>query len=330
MRSEFGCRCQHFQGVTERSALAAAEWTGRGDGLAAAAAAREAMAAALSEIALRVRVAAVKGSNQPGPLLIGEERGGTGADPGGDGEAWDVVALPLEGMEPLARGVEGALSMLAAGPPGSLLAVPEMYMEKIMLAAEAAPAVDMDAPVGRNLRNIAAVLGRSVDDLVVAVLDRPRHEELASQIRAAGARLRLIPDGDISAGIAAAAREGGIDVCMGIGGAIEGVIAAAALRCLGGEMQARFWPVSRRQVEQLKDFGLEDVEAKLSLDDLTKEGVVFVATAVTGGRFLRGVEERDEGMRTETLVLCSSCNAVRTIETLHRNDGRGRVRLALR
>jgi fructose-1,6-bisphosphatase II len=323
MPSEVSCGCRHFQAVTESAALAAAQWMGRGDGLAAAAAARSAMAEALADASVKVRIVAAKGSSGPGPLRMGDELGAAE-------ERWDAVVLPLEGMEPLARGVEGALCMLAAGPPGSLLAVPEMYMQKVMVAGPAAGAVDMDAPVARNLKNIAAALGRPLEELVVVVLDRPRHEDLAAQVREAGARLRLIPDGDISAGIAAAVREAGVDVCIGIGGSIEAVLAAAALRCLDGEIQARFWPVSRRQVEQLQSLGIEDVEAKLLTADMAGEGVVFTATAVTGGRFLRGVEARADGQCTETLVLCSRCHVVRTIRTLHRKDGHGRVHLDTR
>ena len=157
----------------------------------------------------------------------------------------------------------------------------------------------------------------------MVVLDRPRHDELAAQIRAAGARLRLIPDGDISAGIAAASRDSGVHMTIGIGGSVEGVIAAAALRCLGGEIHARFWPVSRHQVEQVRAAGLHDVEAPLTTADMAGDGVLFAATAVTGGRFLRGIDVRPDGVQTETLVLCSNCHAVRTIKTLHRIENGG-------
>jgi fructose-1,6-bisphosphatase II len=170
---------------------------------------------------------------------------------------------------------------------------------------------------------VAAALGCDPGDLVVVVLDRPRHEELAAQIREAGARLRLIPDGDISAGIAAAARDSGVHMTIGIGGAVEGVIAAAAIRCLGGEMQARFWPVSRHQVEQIRAAGLDDPEAALTAAGMAREGVLFAATAVTGGRFLRGIDVRPDGVETESLVLCSNCHAVRVIKTLHRSGNAG-------
>lgn len=345
MSSEGRCVCGRFGLVTEAAALGAAGWMGRGDGPAGEAAARAAMAGALAEMSMKVRVVAGKGGTQAGVLRIGEEFGGdadtsgvyvppqevSGEDAPSTGGVWDIVTLPLEGMTPLARGGDGALSMLAAGPPGSLMPVAEMYMQKIMVAGKAADAVDIDATVTENLKGIAAALGREIDELVVVVLDRPRHEELIAHIKEAGARLRLIPDGDISAGIAAASRDAGADVCIGIGGSIEAVIAAAALRCLGGELQARFWPVSRHQVEQVKAAGIEDVEARLSAADMAGDGVVFSATAVTRGRFLRGIEVRDEGIRTETLLMCSRCHAIRTTNTLHRAENVGhRVNLGIR
>jgi fructose-1,6-bisphosphatase II len=326
--SEGRCTCGRFGHITDAAALAAADWMGRGDGAAGEAAARAAMVGALAEMPVRLRVVACKGGAQAGPLQTGMEFGGE--DPESQ-EVWDLVPLPLEGMAPLARGIDGALSMLAAGPPGSLMPVPEMYMQKIMVAGKAASAVDLDAPVAANLKGIAAALGRTVEELIAVVLDRPRHEDLVAQIKQCGARLRLIPDGDISAGIAAASRDAGADVCIGIGGSIEAVIVAAALRCLGGELQARFWPVSRHQVEQVRAAGIDDIEAKLSAADLAGEGVVFVATAVTRGRFLRGVEVRDDGVRTETMVMCSRCHAIRTINALHRAESAGhRVTLSIR
>jgi fructose-1,6-bisphosphatase/sedoheptulose 1,7-bisphosphatase-like protein len=318
--------------ITEAAALGAAEWIGRGDGLAGELAARRAMAGAIAEMPVKVKVVASRGSGRVPPVLQpGDELGGTaaGAEPGGEGAAtaesasWDAVVQPLEALNALARGAEGALAMIAAGPEGTLMPVPEMYMQKVIVAGRAAAAVDIDAPVGENFRRVAAALGCEPGELVVVVLDRPRHDELAAQIRAAGARLLLIPDGDISAGIAAASRDSAVHMTMGIGGSVEGVIAAAAIRCLGGDIHARFWPVSRHQVEQVRAAGLADVEAPLVTSDLAGEGVLFAATAVTGGRFLRGIDVRPDGVQTETLVLCSNCHAVRTIKTLHRSENGG-------
>lgn len=337
MNAEGRCICARFAVVTEAAALGAAEWIGLGDGLAGELAARTAMADALAEMPVKVRVVASRGSGRGQAMLQpGDELGGVPGDWAGEAReaseaseakgptpVWDAVVQPLEALNALARGAEGALAMIAAGPQGSLMPVPEMYMQKVMVAGQAGAAVDIDASVGENIRRVAAALGREPGELVVVVLDRPRHDELAAQIRAAGARLRLIPDGDISAGIAAASRNSGVHMTIGIGGSVEGVIAAAAMRCLGGEIHARFWPVSRHQVEQVRATGLDDVEAPLATADMAGDGVLFAATAVTGGRFLRGIDVRPDGVQTETLVLCSNCHAVRSTKTLHRTENRG-------
>jgi fructose-1,6-bisphosphatase II len=329
------CICGRFAAVTEAAALAAGVWMGRSDGLAGGTAAREAMAAVLAQMPLRARVVAGRGG---GPeceaLRVGDEVGSeTGPWVSGslhgdrwtaDSTAsWDLAIDPLQAPNALARGVDGALSMMAAGPPGSLLPVPEMYMQKLIVPAEAADVIDLDAPVGANIRGVASALGRRPEDLIVVVLDRPRHEELIEQIRQTGARVRLVMDGDVSAGLAVASGDAGVDVYIGIGGSTEGILAAAALRCLGGGMQARFWPVSRHQVEMVKAAGIEDIEARLTGADMAGEGVLVSATAVTGGRFLKPLAYRSDGIFTDTLVLCSRCHAVRKIQTLHRMGNGG-------
>ncbi len=329
--------------VTEAAALGAAEWAGRGDGAAGETAARNAMAAALAEMPVKVRIVGSRGKSRgPAVLQTGDIVGGRPVEWGGGGRAtegephegiplWDAIVQPLEAVSALARGSEGALAMIAAGPEGSLMQVPDMYMQKVIVSGRAAQAVDLDAPVGDNIRRVASALELAPEDLTVVVLDRPRHEELVAHIRATGAHLQLIVDGDISAGVAAALRESGVHMAIGIGGAIEGVVVAAALRCVGGEMQSRFWPVSRQQLEQVRAAGIEDVEASLTMSDLAKDGVLFSATAVTGGRFLRGIDVRREGVQTETLIMCSSCHAVRTVKTLHRSQNGGpMVSLAIR
>ncbi len=334
--------CGRFALVTEAGGLAAAEWAGRGDGLLGDKAAREAMAAELAQMPrpFKARVVTGRGTTDPScPLSVGDEVGveseavdphGSSNLPGSEAERgpWDLAVASLEGHAALARGLDGALCMLAAGPPGSIMAVPEMYMQKLIVAGKAAAAIDIDAPMVDNVNAVAAALGRRPADLNVVVLDRPRHEDLIAQIRRSGARLRLIADGDVSAGIAAATRDAGVDMCVGIGGSTEGIVTAAALRCLGGEMQARFWPVSRYQVDEVKAAGIEDIEARMSMSDMAGEGVLFVATAVTGGRFLRGVDVRSDGVRSETLVLCSRCHAVRVVKTIHR-AGNGGPRVSL-
>ncbi len=327
------CICGRFALVTEAGGLAAAEWAGRGDGLLGDEAAREAMAAELAQMPapFKARVVTGHGATEPSSALcVGDEVGhevgpGSEEDPQG---IWDLAVDPLEGHAALGHGLDGALCMLAAGPPGSIMAVPEMYMQKLIVAGEAAAAIDIDAPMGDNINAVAAALGRRPADLNVVVLDRPRHEDLIAQIRRSGARLRLIADGDVSAGIAAATRDAGVDLYVGIGGSTEGIMTAAALRCLGGEMQARFWPVSRHQVEQVRIAGIEDIETRLTTSDMAGDGVLFVATAVTGGRFLRGIDVRSDGVRSETLLLCSRCHAIRVVRTIHR-AGNGGPRVSL-
>jgi fructose-1,6-bisphosphatase II len=334
--SEGRCVCGRFAAATEAAALAAAEWTGRGDGLAASLAAREAMAAELECMPIRGRVVAGRsGGPSCDALRVGAEVGcasGPWASSALDGDEWstepsdpwDLAVDPLQAPSALARGVDGALAMIAAGPAGSLLPVPEMYMQKLIVPAGAADVIDLDAPVGDNIKAVATALGRRPDELVVVVLDRPRHEELIAQMRQTGARIRLVTDGDVSAGLAVASEDAGIDMYVGIGGSTEGILAAAALRCLGGGMQARFWPVSRHQVELAKTAGIEDIEARLSVADMAGEGVLFSATAVTGGRFLKAIAFRADGIHTETLVVCSRCRAIRKIQTTHRTDNEGR------
>ncbi len=343
-RPEELCACNRFAPVTEAAALAAAQWVGRGDGLAGDQSARDAMSVALRALSLGTRVVAGRTAfNVTGRLASGqttEADAGVGATVAAvppdtdlvevacapaDGTAgasvsWDLAVAPLEGHEALARGLEGALAMLAAGPRGTIMAVPEMYMQKMVVSGKAAAAIDMNAPVAQNIRALGEALDKHPRDLTIAVLDRPRHEDLISQIKGSGARLKLIEDGDVSASIAATVPETGIDMCMGIGGSTEGIITAAALRCLGGAMQARFWPVSRYQVDTVRALGIEDVEALLRTEDMAGDGVLVAMTAVTTGRFLRGVEMRSDGVRTETLIMCSHCKKISLVKTIHRQD----------
>jgi fructose-1,6-bisphosphatase II len=321
--AEKRCVCERLAVVTEGAALEAAKWMGRGDGLAADKAAREAMASILTQMPIRGRVVAGRGGGGSEQSLRVNDKVGDRAGQDEQSDLWDIVVDPLQAPMSLARGTDGAMTTLAAGPAGSLMAVPEMYMEKIVVPSGVGRAVDLDAPVAKNIKAVAEALDRAPDDLIVVVLDRPRHEELAERIRGAGARVRLIRDGDISASIAVATRDASVDMYIGIGGSTEGILTAAALRSLGGEIQARFWPVSRHQVEQAKALGIEDIEAKLTTADMAGEGVLMVATAVTGGRFLRAVDFRPDGTRTETIVLCSACHAVRKIMTIHRSSNEG-------
>lgn len=330
------CVCGRFSVVTEAGALAASEWVGRGDGLAGDLASREAMALELAQMPFPFKarvVAGRRGHHSQSALCSGDEIGrdwdlGIPVHLGGDKEyesqrEWDLAVDPLQAPAVLARGMDGALVMLAIGPRGSLMSVPEMYMQKMIVGSDAAGSIDMDASVVDNVKAVAIALGRSPADVNVVVLDRPRHEDLIAQVRRAGARLRLISDGDLSAGVAAAVKNSGVDMYIGIGGSTEGIVTAAALRCLGGEMQARFWPVSRRQVEELRAAGIDDVETRLAITDMAREGVIVAGTAVTDSRFLRGVNVRDDGVWTESLVLCSRCHAIRIVKTAHRFEDTG-------
>ena len=337
-KTEEMCACNRFVPVTEAAALAAAEWIGRGDGLAADQAARDAMAAALVGLSFDTRVVAGRMAFGLADQADTDSTAGSEADVAavdvadgatagaaadaceGTSSRWDLAVAPLEGHEALARGREGALAMLAAGPPGSIMAVPEMYMQKMVVSGAAAAAVDMNGPVAETVRGLASALGKEAGDLTVAVLDRARHEDLIAQLKGSGARLKLIEDGDVSASLAAAIPDTGIDMSIGIGGSTEGIITAAALRCLRGAMQARFWPVSRYQVEKVRALGIEDVEALLRTEDMAGENVLVAVTAVTTGRFLRGVEMRSDGVRTETLIMCSRCNKISLVKTIHRQD----------
>ena len=318
------CLCGELVGVCEAAATAAAVWRGRGDGLSADLAAREAMAGALEGMFFYGEVVVGRGgTDSPCDLRLGQKVGrgwqpspslGEVGVPEGDEVAWELAVDALEGRSAVAKGQPGALSVIAAGPPGSFMRVPEMYMQKIVVPGDAARALDIGAPVLDNEKAVAAALGRPGSELSVIVLDRPRHDELIAQVKQSGARVTLISDGDISAGIASAAQVRGVDMCIGIGGSTEGIITAAALRCLGGAIHARFWPVSRHQVEQLKVLPMADVEASLSTDDLVRKDVVFAAAAVTDGRFLKGVGFEDGLVRTEAIVMCSRCRRVRLVK----------------
>jgi fructose-1,6-bisphosphatase II len=321
----YQCLCEEFVAVCEAAAVAASVWHGRGDGLSADLAAREAMLGALDEIDFRGKVIVGRGgAGSPCELRVGQDVGrgwaaeavGAGTTGAGEPGMWDLAVDALEGRNAVAKGQAGALAVIAAGPAGSFMPVPEMYMQKIVVAGEAAGVTEIDAPVADNVRAVAAALGRPPSELSVVILDRPRHEELIAQVKKSGARVTLIGDGDISAGIAAAARVPGVDMSIGIGGSTEGIITAAALHCIAGQIQARFWPVSRHQVEQLQALSIGNIEASLTTTDLVGKNVVFAATAVTDGRFLKGVSSGGGLVRTETILMCSRCRKIRLVKAI--------------
>jgi fructose-1,6-bisphosphatase II len=229
----------------------------------------------------------------------------------------EIAVDPLEGTSLCATGAANAISVMAMGPKGSLLRAPDTYMEKIAVGPDARGAIDLARPVAQNLRAVADALGKYVEDLTVVVLDRPRHERLVREIREAGARIKLIGDGDVAAAINTCLPDTGVDVLIGIGGAPEGVISAAALRCVGGDMQGKLRYRSDAERERARSMGIEDGEKIFRIDELACGDVMFAATGVTNGDFLKGVRFTGDGARTHSVVMRSRTGTVRYIETEH-------------
>ncbi|MCW2277497.1 class II fructose-bisphosphatase [Heliophilum fasciatum] len=305
-----------FARVTEAAALAAARWMGRGNKNAADEAATEAMRAMFDSIHMDGTVVIGEGEMDEAPMLYIGERVGTGEEP-----QLDIAVDPLEGTNLVAKGLAGSIAVMAIADRGCLLHAPDMYMDKIVVGPRAAGRISLDAPVEDNLRNVADALGKDVEDLTVVILDRPRHQALIHSVRAAGARIHLIGDGDVAPAVATAFPDSGIDIMMGIGGAPEGVIAAAAIRCLGGEMQGRLWPENEQEEARCRTMGLDDPRKLLTMDDLVQgHGVVFAATGITDGSLLKGVKFTAEGAHTHTLVIRGRTGTVRFINALHRLD----------
>jgi len=300
--------------VTEAAAISSARWMGRGDEKAADQAAVDAMRAAFENIYIDGVVVIGEGELDEAPMLyIGEQIG-----KGGEFQV-DVAVDPVEGTELIAKGLPNSIAVVAIAPRGSLLHAPDMYMDKLAVGPEAAGKIDINKSVTENLQAIAAGLGKEVCDLTVVILDRSRHEKIIREVRANGARIKLIRAGDVAPAVATGFKESGVDVLMGIGGAPEGVLAAAALKCVGGEMQARLWPENEQEVARAqKMMGIDDVRQVLYMDDLVKgDDVIFAATGITDGDLLRGVRFHPEGARTHTLVMRGKTGTIRFIEATH-------------
>jgi fructose-1,6-bisphosphatase II len=316
--------------VVEEAAIAAARTMGQGDRKGSDHAAVQAMRRAFEDVHIAGNIVIGEGERDEAPMLyIGEKVGAT-PPAGVEFPQVDIAVDPLEGTNLCATGTPNSIAVLAASEPGGLLHAPDCYMEKIIAGPACRDALDIDAPVKYNLKAIAHSLDRQVRDLVIMVLDRPRHEELIGQIRAAGARIRLIPDGDLSAGIAAAVRGSGVDAVMGIGGAPEGVITAAALRCLSGEMVARLVVNTPELEARMERMGIRDPKRVYSAHDLAPgQQIIFAATGVTEGALLEGVRFFGEGCRTHTLMMTYASRKVRFVDTVHmlREPGRRGVRL---
>jgi fructose-1,6-bisphosphatase II len=303
------CMCSAYARTTERAALAAARWLGRADQAAAEEAACTGMKAALDTLPIEGRI--VIGGAEHAELL------GAGETIGDGGESVDLALDPLEGRGVVARGGSGAISMIAVGEPGSFSQLPDMYMRKMAVGPRARGKIDLARPVAENIQEIAEAFGRRVNDVTTIVLDRPRHHDLIEEIRESGARIKLIQDGDVTASISCAIRGTNDHLAIGIGGTRQAVLAAAALRCLGGDVQAQLWPTTRREIEEAREAGIEDVARVFGLDDLAPGEMIVAATGVSNGDLLRGVRFLADSARTNTLVMCTRCNWVRFVDALH-------------
>jgi len=308
-----------FLSVVEQAAIAAARTMGLGDGHKADDVAVQAMRREMDNVRMDGTIVIGEGERDEAPMLfIGEKVGMAARDRNGLYPAVDIAVDPLEGTNLCATGAPNSITVLAASEKGGLLHAPDLYMEKIIVGPSCKGAIELDAPVADNLRAIAKRLDRDLEDLVVIVLDRPRHEKLIAEIRATGARIRLIGDGDLSAGIAATVVGTGVHAVMGTGGAPEGVLTAAALRCLNGEILARLVVSKPEHEERLAKMGIKDPKRIYDTDDLAPgKRIIFACTGVTEGSLLRGVRFFGDGTRTQSLILTLEERQVRFVDTVH-------------
>lgn len=301
--------------VTEAAAIASARLNGRGDEKAADKAAVDAMRAALAKLSFRGTVVIGEGEMDEAPMLyIGEELGS------GEGPEVDIAVDPLEGTTICAKSMPNALAVLAISEKGGLLNAPDMYMDKIAIGpGYPAGIVDLDASPAENLAALAKAKGVEVRDLMACVLDRPRHAKLIGDVRAAGAGIQLIPAGDIAGVIwATDPQKSGVDIYLGSGGAPEGVLAAAALRCIGGQMQGRLKPMNNDETRRAAKMGIADIGKKFELDEMASGDVIFSATGVTDGSLLQGAHFVKGFVCTETLVMRAATGTIRRIQTKSR------------
>lgn len=300
--------------VTEMAALNCARWMGRGRKMEADEAATSAMRNMFDTIQMDGTVVIGEGEMDEAPMLYIGEKLGTGVAP-----AVDVAVDPLEGTNILAKGLWNAMAVVAIAPAGSLLHAPDMYMDKIAVGPRAKGRVHLDATVAENLRAVAEATDKDISDVVAVILDRPRHAHIIEQIRRTGARIKLISDGDVAAALNTAFEDTGVDILFGSGGAPEGVLAAAALKCLGGELLGRLMPEDEAQLQRCKEMGILDVSRVLMMDDLVKgDDAIFAATGVTDGELLRGVRYIGKSRaKTHSLVMRAQTGTVRFIEANH-------------
>lgn len=299
--------------VTEAAALASARWMGRGKKNEADDAATTAMRTVFDTVPMQGTVVIGEGEMDEAPMLyIGEELGTN------SGPLVDVAVDPLEGTNIVANGSWNALSVLAIADGGNLLHAPDMYMEKIAVGPESVGKIDINAPVADNIKAVAQAKSKDVEDVVAVLLDRPRHETLIEEIRAAGARIKLISDGDVAGAINTAFDETGVDILFGIGGAPEGVISAVALKCLGGEIQGKLKPSNGEEIARCKKMGLHDMEKVFKMADFVSgDDAIFAATGVTDGELLKGVQFKGQAASTESVVMRAKSGTVRFIDGQH-------------
>ncbi|MBO8193837.1 class II fructose-bisphosphatase [Streptomyces oryzae] len=300
--------------VTEAGAMASGRWVGKGDKNGADGAAVKAMRTLVSTVSMNGVVVIGEGEKDEAPMLYNGERVGDGT-----GAECDVAVDPVDGTTLTAKGMGNAVSVLAVAERGSMFDPSAVfYMDKLVTGPEAAEFVDITAPPAVNIRRIAKAKGCGVEDVTVVVLDRPRHEGLVKEIREAGARIKFISDGDVAGAVMTVREETGVDLLLGVGGTPEGIIAACAIKCLGGTIQGKLWPKDDEERQRALDAG-HDLDRVLLTDDLVSgENVFFVATGITDGDLLRGVHYRGERAFTQSLVMRSKSGTIRQIESVHR------------
>lgn len=307
------CLCQAYVAATERAAVAAGRWLGRGDEQGARNAATDAMYGAIQEIPI------------DGRIVIGGPEGEDGAETsdlrlGQGGEGIDLAIDALEGADVVARGGTGAMSMIVAGQPDTVPALPDMYMRKIAVGPVGRGRIDLRQPIATNVAAVAGAFGRRPNDLTAIVLDRPRHHDLIEELRDSGVRIKLIQDGDVTSTINAAIRGTNDHIAVGIGGSRQAIIASAALMCLGGELQAQLWPTSRTEIAAAAEAGIRDTEKVFTSDELAPKNAVAAATGISNGDLLRGVRYLGDSARTHSVVMCIRCNRVRFVDGIHFHD----------
>lgn len=304
-----------FVRITEAAALASARWMGRGDEKAADKAAVDAMRKAFDSVRIDGTVVIGEGERDEAPMLYIGEKVGHRTE---ESPEIDIALDPLEGTTICAKGGVGAIAVIAVAEKGCFLHAPDTYMDKIACGPGAAGSIDLDKTPTENVHAVAKRLNKAVNDLAVVIMDRPRHTDLIAEVRKTGARIQLIGDGDVSAAVATGLEDSGIDLLMGIGGAPEGVISAAAMRCLGGDFQGRLKFRNEEEKARALRMGVKDLDKKYTMEEMAKGSVMFIATGVTDGPLLKGVKTRAGGIaRTQSIVMRSKSGTIRTVEAQH-------------